>query len=339
MPSAQPRLISISTSTIVRALAILMALGIAWLIRDILLTVFTALLLAGVVYPFVRWAKARHIPRGAAVLAFYVFLFGAIILALSLLIPAILDELHSFVSLYGQSTPWFSGSADYLRRLIEPNGIQRLSAALQSQSDLVGGLFGALSSVFGSVVSFFAVIVLSFYMILEESAVKNLFRNLIPAEYQDFVTRLIWQVVDKLGAWMRGQLILGLIIGVLYFIGFITIGLPYALLLAIIGGLLEFVPYIGPFIAAVPAVIFGLSISPLYALLTLGVVVIIQQLENNVIVPKVMQRAVGLNPIVSLVAFMVGAKLFGAVGAIFAIPVATAASVVLVEVMRFRREA
>ncbi len=335
--SSQTRVVSISTGTILRTCAILIALGIAWLIRDILLTVFTAMLLAGVVYPLARWAQAHRIPKALVVFAFYLLLFGIMLAAFALLVPAILDEVRSFVSSYGEVSSSFSQAMDFLKRLIEPHGLQQLSTAVQGQTDLFGGVMGVLNTVFGGVVGFFAVLVLSFYMILEESAAKNLFRNLVPAEYQEFAARLVWQMVDKLGAWLRGQLVLGLIIGILYFIGFSLIHLPYALLLALVGGLLEFIPYIGPFISAVPAVILGLSVSLTHGLITLGVIIIIQQLENNVFVPKVMQRAVGLNPIVSLVAFMVGAKLFGTVGAIFSIPVATAASVALVEILRFRR--
>ena len=137
---------------------------------------------------------------------------------------------------------------------------------------------------------------------------------------------------------MRGQLVLGLVIGVMYFVGFTLIGLPYAFLLAVFGGLLEFIPYVGPFLAAVPVLFLALTDSPWRAAIALIVIVLIQQTENNIIVPKIMQKAVGLNPIVSILAFMIGAKLFGIVGAIFAIPVATAISVVLTEGARFRQE-
>lgn len=335
-------MVVISTGTILRVVGILAALGVAWLIRDILLVVFTAILVAGVVYPFARWAEARRIPKGIAVFVFYLILFGTIVVLFSLLVPRVIDQMRLFVGSYQQAGSFFGDRATWEALLTKVGMDGSWQGALEGikgqTSQVVGGLFSTVGNVFGGLVTFFAVLVLSFYMILEESAVKNVFHNLVPAAYQDFISRLIWQIMDKLGGWMRGQLILGLIIGLIYFLAFWAIGIPYALLLALLGGLLEFIPYIGPFIAAVPAVMLGLSISPTHALLALVATLVIQRIENDVIVPKVMQKTVGLNPIVSLVAFMVGAKLFGVVGAIFAIPVATAASVALVEITRFQKD-
>lgn len=341
MLPSQSRLVVISTGTILRVVGVLAALGVAWLIRDILLIVFTAMLLAGVVYPFARWAQARRIPKGLAIFVFYLVLFGAIILLFSLLVPRIVIQMRSFVSSYDQAG-WLFGDRAMWESLLNKVGlegsIEGALGGLRGQIERVmGTLFSTLTNVFGGVVTFFAVLVLSFYMILEETAVKNVFHNLVPSEYQELASRLVWQIMDKLGGWMRGQLILGLIIGSLYFIAFWAIGVPYALLLALLGGLLEFIPYIGPFIAAVPAVILGFSVSPTHAIGALVATVVIQRIENDIIVPKVMQRTVGLNPIVSLIAFMVGAKLFGVVGAIFAIPVATAASVAIVEIVHFQK--
>jgi predicted PurR-regulated permease PerM len=191
--------------------------------------------------------------------------------------------------------------------------------------------------VFNGVAGFLIVLVLAFYIVVEDDAIKTLFVNVIPSEYQSFATQVAVRVIEKLGDWMRGQLLLGLIIGVLYFIGLIAVGVPYPLLLALFGGLVEFIPYIGPFISAIPVVFLAFTVSPMHAGLALIVIVVIQQLENNVIVPKVMQRAVGLNPIVSIIAFMVGAQLFGMIGAIFSIPVATGLSVAISEYHRWER--
>ena len=136
---------------------------------------------------------------------------------------------------------------------------------------------------------------------------------------------------------MRGQLVLCLIIGLLSLIAFALLDVPYALLLAVISGLFEFVPYIGPILAGIPAALIAFTVSPTLGLATIGALVIIQQLENNLIVPKVMQKTVGLNPIVSIIAFLIGAKLFGVVGAIVSIPVAIAVEVAISEWNDFSR--
>jgi predicted PurR-regulated permease PerM len=343
MPSAnQSRVVSVSTGTILKTIAILVAVGVLWLIRDILLYVFTAMLIAGVVYPFAHWAEAKRIPKGIAVLFFYIVIFGVMALAFALLIPAILREVGQLLDAFGKNGTQFRDILSAVKQFAEQYGLQtnlqsNVANLQESLQGAASGLFNTLTSIFGGIAGFFIVLVLSFYMIAEEQAARNLFKNLIPTEYQEFAARLVQQMIEKLGSWLRGQLVLGLIIGTLYFIGFTIIGVPYALLLALLGGLLEFVPYLGPLIAAIPAVFLAATDSPLRAVATLVLIVIIQQLENNVIVPKVMQRAVGLNPIVSIIAFMIGAKLFGVVGAIFAIPVATAASVAIFEIVRFRR--
>ncbi len=343
MPSQPVRVISVSTGTILRTIAILLALGLLWMIRDIVLYVFIAFLLAGVIYPAARWAASHRIPKSLAVILFYLLMFGVLALAFSLLIPAIFAELRQLIGVYvgsgGALPDWATSLKDLSERAGVADNLKSSVEGIQNQLyQIFGGVFGTLTSIFGGISGLVVVLVLSLYIIVEESAVLHLFRSAVPTEYQKLASQVSWQVIDKLGSWMRGQLVLCLIIGIMYFIGLSIIGVPYALLLAIIGGLLEFIPYIGPIVSAIPIVVLALSVSPARAVVALILIVIIQQLENNVIVPKIMQKAVGLNPIVSIVAFLVGAKLFGLVGALFSIPVATAASVAVVEILRFRRE-
>ena len=345
MPHPQSRSVTIATSSILIVIAILTAVGVLWLIRDILLYLFVAVLLAGVMYPFAQWAAAHKIPKGVAVAFFYIILFGVLASVFSLLIPAIIDQSRTLASTFGDRASWIDSFTQSLRTFTEPSGgdwLQNVSSNVSGLEAQIQKVFGSaldfVAAIFGGIAGFFIVLVLSFYLVVEDSAIKDLFRHVVPPAYQDFCSQIAWGIIDKLGAWLRGQLVLGLIIGILYFIGFSIIGVPYALLLAILGGLLEFVPYVGPFLSAVPAVFFAFTVSPIRALVTMILILIIQRLENDVIVPKVMQKAVGLNPIISIVAFMIGAQLFGLVGAIFAIPIATAISVALTEIMRFRRE-
>lgn len=338
---SKPQVISISLGTILKVVAILLGLALIWAIRDILLYVFVAFLLAGVMYPLAKYATAYRIPKGVAVMFFYLLTFGITGLVVGLLIPAVRTQALSFFQSHGD---WVSsiGGMESLQSLRDPlqnapsilSRLEGIQAQLQQTSEF---LFSTLGNVFGGVAAIVVVLVLAFYIVVEDSAIKNLFDDLVPEEYREDASQFVLRLMDKLGAWMRGQLLLGLIIGVLYFVAFAVAGVPYPLLLALLGGLLEFIPYIGPFIAAVPAIILALSVSPTKALIAFILILIIQQLENNVIVPKIMQKTVGLNPIVSIVAFMIGAQLFGVVGAIFSIPVATAFSVALEEYRRLRK--
>ena len=333
---------SITLSSILKVIGVLVALWALWLIRDIVLYVFSAFLLAGVMYPLVRRLADWKIPKGLSVIVFYCFTFGLVTLAFLLLIPAILTEARLLLSSYGESFPWLNSGLDTLSGILNrPQTPSVIATEISTwQAQLKGAstvLFGVAGSVFNAVAGFVIVLVLAFYIVVEDSAIKTLFVNVIPGDFHVFATQAVARVIERLGDWMRGQLLLGLIIAVLYFIAFMVIGVPYPLLLATFGALVEFIPYIGPFISAVPAVFLAFTISPVHAGFTFIAVIVIQQLENNVIVPKVMQRAVGLNPIVSIVAFMVGAQLFGLIGAIFSIPVATALSVVVSEYNKWEK--
>ncbi len=341
--SLQPlRRVSISTGTILRTVAILAALWVLWRVQNIILAIFIALLIAGVLYPLAVWAKAHRIPRGLAVIAAYFVLFGTVALLFALLIPVMLEEVRTFAGVHGGSLEWVSDLADTLKGLADRFALgdvrSGLSGLLNQLPRSLGNILNAIVAVFGGLASFLIVLVLSFYLIVEEGAVKGVFRYLVPVEHQEFATQLVWQVVDKLGHWLRGQVILSLIIGILYFIGFAIAGIPYALLLSLLGGLFEFIPYVGPFLAAIPVIFFAFSESPWKALVAIIIIVVVQQLENNVIVPKVMQRAIGLNPIVSILAVWAGWELFKVAGAIFSIPIATALSVAVPELLRYRRD-
>ncbi len=339
--SSKSHVISISIGTILKIIAILIALGVLWAIRDILLYLFISFLLAGVMYPFATYAATHRIPKGLEVILFYILAFGLIGLSVGLLVPAVRTQAVAFVQSHGD---WVSsiggiGAISALKDPLQnaPSILSSLEGIQEQLNQTSQFIFSTVGNVFGGVAAVVIVLVLAFYIVVEDSAIKDLFRDLIPGEYQEFASQLVWRLMDKLGAWMRGQLLLGLIIGTLYFLAFAIAGVPYALLLALLGGLLEFVPYVGPFIAAVPALILALSVSPTRALIALGLIIVIQQLENNIVVPKIMQKTVGLNPIVSIVAFMIGAQLFGIVGAIFAIPVATGFSVAMTEIIRLRK--
>ncbi|MBU1629632.1 AI-2E family transporter, partial [Patescibacteria group bacterium] len=177
----------------------------------------------------------------------------------------------------------------------------------------------------------------AFYMVVQDKEAVRMFYNLVPEKYQDLSARLLAQVETKIGRWLIGQLALSLIIGVAYYIGLLVLDVQGALALSIFAGFTEFIPYLGPILGGIPIVIVALSDSVVKALFALGLVIIIQQLENHVIVPRLMQKAVGLNPLISIVALLVGAQLFGIFGALLAIPIATALSVVLSELYKYKQ--
>ncbi|OGL88417.1 hypothetical protein A3I42_00040 [Candidatus Uhrbacteria bacterium RIFCSPLOWO2_02_FULL_49_11] len=180
-------------------------------------------------------------------------------------------------------------------------------------------------------VSFFIILVLTFYMVVDEDGIMRFLQVITPENIHKDVTALTVKIQNKIGLWLRGQLILMLVIGVLTFIGLTIIGVPYALVLALVAGITEIIPYAGPVIGSIPAIFIAFTISPTMGLWTVLLYVLIQQAENHLLVPKIMQKTTGLNPIIVILAVLIGARLSGVIGALLAVPIASAIEVLIHE--------
>lgn len=145
--------------------------------------------------------------------------------------------------------------------------------------------------------------------------------------------KMMIKIEEKLGAWLRGQLFLSIIIGLVSYIGLLIFNIPYALPLALLAGVMEIIPVIGPIISAIPAVLIALTISPILALGVAAMYFVIQQLENHLIVPQVMKRAVGLNPLVVILAIAIGSRILGFAGALLAVPLAVVIQIIAAEII------
>ncbi len=337
----QERKIVIETATILKIIGIFLILGFLYLIRDILALLFAALFLAALMHPAVIALSKRKVPKGVTVIFFYLIMFGVAALTIGLLLPPIIVQTTSLIRSLGKSWQALAGAVTTLRDLSTTYGLSdNLRAGVQSIEAQVShaavGIFSSLTSFFGGLIGLIVVLVMAYYMVVQDRDAHNAFQSLVPEKYKDLISSVLKRVEEKIGKWLIGQLSLCLIIGVFYYIGLSVIGVNAALVLAIFGGFTEFIPYLGPILGAIPVLIIAFSQSSFLALLALLVVFIIQELEGHIIVPKVMQKAVGLNPLVSIVALLVGAKLFGIVGALLAIPVATAISAALTEFYRYR---
>jgi len=332
--------ISISTETIVKTMAIILAVGLAWVIRDILLLLFSAALIAGIVYPFATWASKHKIPKALAVAVLYLTVLGVLGAAIGFLIPAVVEQARAAAGHFGDTLAWLRDGAAYVRDTSDRLGLDASTAPTLASfaarlQDIALHFLTSVNDLFGAVAAGVVVLVLSFYLVIEDDAVKRGFRALIPERHREFAANTAWHIVLKLGDWARGQIVISLITSLSYFVGLSLLGVPYPLLLALLAGLLEFIPYLGAFVAASLAVLLALTIAPWKAVALPVYLIIVHQAQMNFVQPLVMRRAVGLNPVISIAAFLVGAKLFGPVGAIFAIPVATALSVSWIEYERY----
>lgn len=334
-----PQSVSISTSTFIKAVLIVLGLWFLWFIRDIVAIFVASILLAALIEPFASWFASRRIPRGLAVLIVYTCLLSLSAIFVLLFVPIVSEQGSQLVANFSNSYSQAMESLGQVRQFSADYGFADNLAssftALQTGiTDSVGSFFSTVWGVVGGVAATFIVLVLSFYMVVEEERMRKYFRSLAPIEYQPYVAHLMKKMSRKMGEWLRGQIILGLIVGVAVYIGLTILGVKYALVLALIAGIFEVIPYVGPIISLVPAVIVGFAESSIIGLAVIVLYLVIQQLENNVLVPKVMQKVTGLNPIISILALLVGLKAGGLTGAILSIPLAMMSVVILEDLFR-----
>lgn len=336
-------------NTSIAVLTILVVVGAARLlveVGEILVVVLIAAILATGLSPVVErlasrtWTRRRwRLPRTAAIAVVYIGMLGALVLSGGLLITPIVAESRQFVE---KGPEFYQG----LRAMLE--GFQHRYAWLPDLTALldrlpqeagrltayVGAATGVAFRVFGVVVSAITAVILSIYMVLEGPAIRQGFLRLFAEQHRPQVETVLGHIGGKFGGWLRGQLLLGFIIGVAAGLGTWAIGLPYPLLLGVAAGVTELIPMIGPVLGAVPAVLVALFGATWQVVAVVIFFTVIQQIEGNILVPRVMKRAVGLSPLLTIVAVMVGAKLIGILGALLAVPVAAALQVVVGEAVR-----
>jgi predicted PurR-regulated permease PerM len=314
--------------------AVVVALALAlYKVSGLLLALVASIVIASAIEPATLWARRQNIPRLPAVVAIYALtaiLFSGFFYFL--LLPLI-GEISGFVktlTIYSDSVmndSILSGmfeTQNVFAGLDTPVIFNEISNYLSSFSQFLSqGIFSSLSKVFGGVVSFVLIIVLSFYLAVQEDGVAKFLAIVSPAKHEDYIAKLWKRSQMKIGRWMQGQLLLGVLVMVLVYIGLLIIGVPHALLFAVLAGILEIIPLFGPIIAAIPAVFIAYAeMGPTTALIVAALYIVIQQLENHVIYPMVVKKVVGVPPMVSIMALVAGGQLAGFLGVLVAVPVA-----------------
>lgn len=319
----------IPTETILKVVAVLAALWFLWMIRDIAVLFFIVLIIVAALSPIVdRWST--RMSRPLAITLLYGMIVTVLVLALSLIIPPLVVQMRDLA----RNLP------DYVQNLL-PSGSLRdvvslsqasLSTISNQLANIGSSLYSTTSAFLSALFSVFTVFILSLYLLLEEKGARKFFLSLIPnEERRQRIVDAVEKIGLKMGAWVRGQLLLMLIVGLLNMIGLYILGVPYALTLGIWAGLTEIIPYVGPILGAIPAVAIAFGESPLIGALVIGLFVLVQQLEAQFLVPKIMQRAVGLSPVIIILAILIGAKLMGILGVVLAVPLAAGLSVLFQE--------
>ncbi len=311
--------IEVSPRTIILIIAILVILWLAYLVRDLILLLFIAFVFAAALNPLVEYVRRAGIPRVAAVaiVVLGIFAFFALLAAVGI-VP--------FISQFDRLVESLIVVFEHIRLppfISQPT----IESTIRNFSQTT---ISFIFSLLGNIVAFVSTIVFTIYFLLEREDLERSVMYLAQKKIGPGLS-LTRRIEGKLGAWVRGQFLISLSVGVLYFIALTAIGINFALPLAIIGGLLEVIPFIGPILAALPAGLLALMISPFKAALVAAVYLLIQQVEGNILVPQVMKRTVGLNPLLVLIAIAVGARVFGFLGVIIAVPATLVLQIILAE--------
>lgn len=327
MPNLRLTQFDITYASIIRVAVVGAAIVGIFYLRQIIAALLFAVVIASGIEPVVRWFARFRVPRILAVLIIYLVALALLAGAIYLILPALADEFGAFLDSFPryqrlllqelrsfQNLPFYSLFSENAERAIL-NPPFDLRAAGGNAIDIVFSLFGGIAS--GIIL-----IVVSFYLASQERGIERVLRMVTPLREEEYVIDLWSRSQAKMGQWLRGQALLGAIIGVLVYLALTVIGIRYALILAILAAIFELVPIIGPILAAAPAVFFAFLSSPVLGLIVAATYVVIQQIESHLLVPVVMQRTVGLNPLIVVIALLAGVKLGGILGMFLAVPLA-----------------
>ncbi|QQS61623.1 MAG: AI-2E family transporter [Candidatus Moraniibacteriota bacterium] len=310
--------ITISPSILWWATGIVLGVWFLYVIRDIIVLFFVALIISAAMEPAIRKLQNRFVNRSAAVIVVFISLLIIVAGILWSIIPMVINEIRSLAEelpIYAKeltgSEVLFEDISRFILSSFE-NGFGQAGVSQEVFSKTVG--------VIGSFVSFFAILSMAFYLSIREDGVQQFLRSLLPKKYQGYIISRSQVIYEKIGRWMLGQFILMFIVFVLYYAVLLVFGVPNALVLAILGGALEIIPYFGPVLAAIPAIVLAFFVSPLVGLLVAISFGVIQQIENHILVPQVMRKVLGLNPVVIILALFVGGSIAGVSGMILAVP-------------------
>src|SRR3989338_4699781 len=325
--------ISITTGTIIRFFLLALGLYLFWFLRDILLVILTAIIIASFVESSIPLFRRIKINRVLGVVLAYVITIFFLALLFYLFAPLLITETYNlsvFLSSYIPDSSFlnyfkndaFSGAKDIVSNLSHSLSLTNLiSSSNAFINTLSGGFFQVLTVAFGSIFNVVLIVLISFYLSIQEKGIENFLRIILPVQYEEYAVDLWERSRRKIALWMKGQMLLGILITILTYLMLSIMGIQYALLLAIIAGIMELVPY-GILVALIPAISFSyLSGGVSSALMVAGAYIILHQFEVFLFSPLVIKSVVGLSPLVVILSALIGFELGGFWGLVLAIPV------------------
>ncbi len=325
---------SISTGTIVRFFLVALAFFLVWYLRELVLVVFTAIVIASFVEAVVPYLEKMKLGRVFGIFLLYVFLLSGIASLFYLFAPLLITEVYNFSVALSAYVPGiyfldyfqnqaFSGAKDVVAGLSDNLSLASLLAVSKAfLHNLTGGFFQTLSVAFGSLLNVFLIVIISFYLSIQKNGIEDFLKVILPLKYEEYAVDLWIRSRRKIALWLKGQMLLGFLVGVLIYLLLSLLGVEYALLFAILAGVMELVPY-GSLIASIPAVSFsffsgGASLASMVAISYL----IVHQFEVFLFTPLIIKKIVGLSPIIIILSVLTGLALGGFWGVLLAIPIA-----------------
>lgn len=314
--------VEISAKTVLFAFALLAGLWVVGQILDILFLLFISFLLMTAILPLVVFLERFRVPRALGILIIYAGVFGLLGASFVGAIPALatqsarlIEELPGFVA---RILPYWNIDIPSLTQQVAPIGESLVKVTL---------------GVFSNILAVITVLVFTFYFLMERRHADEILTSLFGHPIAVRIVTVLKNVERRLGSWVRGELLLMTAIGVCSYIGLLVLHVEYALPLAIFAGLLEVIPMIGPTISAIPAILVALATSPFLAMSVAALYILVQQLENNLLVPVIMKKSVGFPPVVTILVLLIGGRLGGAAGAILSVPIALVVQEVATELL------
>lgn len=300
-------------------------------LQNIAVLAFIAFILASAVRPAVKLGKRFYIPAAVSIFVTYVLVFSVLSVLLSLVIPPLAQESTLLVqkastALGLQDLSFVQKFSVDVTELSEvAQNFDQYNGVLTQLTGSVQVVLGLLMSTFSLLLVIFSLMVIAFHMLSDIDRLSMTFAWLLPKRTREDQAKLASKIMNsltlQLGSWVRGQLVLMFVIGLATYIGLLALGVPYALPLALLAGFLEFIPNLGPTIAAIPAIIVAfLLVNPVVGSLTFVFYIILQQIENNFIVPGIMKNAVDVQPLTTILLLLVGFELKGVMGAVISVP-------------------
>lgn len=323
MASREVHKIEISYRTVVFTVLFLIFLAFLYYIRDEIMQVFIALLIMVILNPTVTKLQKLKVPRAVSVTIVYLLVLVFLSISIAIIAPPLITQSTNFAS----SLPKILSDLKIPGFLVDQL-IKEFTAQIGSLPSYV---IRASISVFSNILAVISVLFFALYLLLARDKLEEQLGTFFTKKQADTIERIITELEKSLGGWARGELILMFMVGLATYIGLVLIGIPFALPLALLAGILEIIPNFGPIISAFPSIIVGFGISPITGLAAAALGVLVQQLENYLLVPKVMQSSAGVSPLITLLALVIGFKLAGISGAILSVPVVITLKVIFKE--------